>query len=535
MENTQTFDLRSLLSFNPEGGIIKFMGHRVLLFDAVAMGLLRRELFDRLGVSAARNVLTRLGYAHGWLAADHLSAEWPDLLGDPRFGPALHMLQGLVSISEFNFNVGNELHHTTCTWHDSYEAEQHVLQFGISTEPVCWTLTGFISGYTSRTLGRELYCIEHKCVGKGDAYCSVEARLIEDWGPEIHDHLPFFREKTIDGILEDVTAKLRKAERRLIQLKKTLDTDIYSSGIIANSSVMRDTLSLAKRAAKVDSFVMLTGETGSGKELIARLIHDESARSSRPFVSASCSAVSPSLLESEFFGHARGAFPGADRDRAGLFEGPRGGTVFIEKIEEMPFEMQAKLLRVIQEGSVCRVGEAISRPVDFRIIAASNRDLEEDVKSGRFRSDLYYRLCVIGLTMPPLRQRVEDILPLARFFLAMMNKGSGRGVKGFSPAAVECLLRHDWPGNVRELQNVVERAVALCAGTRVELEDLPHGLRKPSFRPVVHDDIRPLREIERKYVLAVFELAKGDKKLAATKLDIGLRTLYRKLEEYGVR
>jgi two-component system response regulator HydG len=529
----EDLDLRNLITFNPKGGVIQFMGHRVLLRDAVAMGLLRRELIKSLGVSAARRILTRLGYAHGWLAADYLGSNYPDMLKDRRFGPAFHMLQGEVNVRDFKVNIDDYPGHVTCIWDDSYEAEQHILQFGVTDEPVCWTLTGYASGYSSRVEGRETYYIEHKCVGKGDAFCYIEGRPREDWGGAVDDHLLFFQEETMDGILKDVTTKLRQAERRLWQLKKFLESDIYPQGIIACSAAMRHVLNLAKRAAKVDSSVVVTGESGVGKELVARYIHDESARAGRSFVAVNCSAVTETLLESEFFGHIKGAFTGADRDRVGFFESANGGTIFLDEIGEMSLEMQTKLLRALQEKTIRRVGESKSRTVDFRVIAATNRNLGEEIEAVRFRKDLYYRLCVIELEVPPLRDRTEDILPLARFFLDKTTERMGRSINGFSPVAVEHLLFYDWPGNVRELHNVVERAVALCSGSIIQLEDLPHALWKGTPKPNSHEGILSLAEIERKYILAALELTKGDKRLAAEKLNIGLTSLYRKLKEYG--
>ncbi|MBN2033403.1 MAG: sigma-54-dependent Fis family transcriptional regulator [Deltaproteobacteria bacterium] len=526
-------DLRNLLSFNPGGGIIQLMGDRVILLDVVAMGLFRRELINSLGFSAARNILTRFGYAHGWLIADKLATNYPDLAKEPSYGPVLHMLQGVVDVKEFKSTViGDPLYHVTSIWDNSYEAEQHVLQFGIANEPVCWTLTGYVSGYSSRISGRETYCIEHKCRGKGDALCHIESRSREDWGEAIDDQLLFFQEETIDGILRDIVAKLRRSERRLSKLKKLIDSDIYPPGIIANSPAMQHVLGIAKRAAKVDSTVLITGESGVGKEMIARFIHDESSRAGRPFVAVNCSAIAETLLESEFFGHIKGAFTGADRDRVGLFEAANGGTIFLDEIGEMPTGTQTKLLRTLQEKQIRRVGESKTRPVDTKVIAATNCDLAKEIESGRFRQDLFYRLCVIELEVVPLRDRVEDILPLARFFLGKTTEKMGRPVNGFSPAAIEHLLIYNWPGNVRELHNVIERAVALCSTSQIQLEDLPKALRKGIPKPKSDDDIYPLSELERKYILATLEITKNDKRLAARKLNIGLTSLYRKLREY---
>lgn len=529
------FNLGKLLSFRPNGGILHFMGHRSLLIDVTAIGLMRKELINNFGLSVARNMLTRLGYALGWLTADNLGSEFPDLLKDPTCGPALHMMQGMVNVRDFKSNpVDDPVHNMTSIWEDSYEAEQHIIHLGISEEPVCWTLTGYVSGYISRMLGRETYCIEHRCRGRGDSLCHIESRTREDWGDEIDDHLPYFKEQTIDGVLKNVMTKLRKSERRLFQLKRLFNGDVEASGIIAGSDSMRQLLNLAKRAAKVDASVIVVGESGVGKEMIARFVHDESARAGRPFVAVNCSAITETLLESEFFGHSKGAFTGAGSDRPGLFEAADGGTLLLDEVGEMPLGMQAKLLRVLQEKEVRRVGENKSRPVDVKVIAATNRDLEKEVEAGRFRRDLYYRLCVIELEVPPLRDRVEDILPLARFFFNKAAEKIGRSISGLSTRAIEQLLLYRWPGNVRELQNSIERAVALCSGSLIQLEDLPLSLRKGLSKPNGHEDIRPLEQIERNYILAAMETTNGNKKLVAEKLNIGIASLYRKLKKYNV-
>ena len=525
-------DLRNVLSFSPTGGIMQFMGHRALLIDAVAMGLLRKELIENLGMSAARNIMTRMGYAHGWQTADNLNSEYPDLLQDVHCGPKLHMLQGLVNVTEFA-KLDDPCFTMTSTWTDSYEAEQHILHLGVADEPVCWTLTGWVSGYCSRMLGREVYCIEDRCCGKGDASCHIEIHLKEDWGETIEPHLPFFRAETIENVLKGVNTKLRHSERRLLKIKRLFDQDIHPSGIIANSKIMKQVLSFAKRVAKAESSVVVTGETGVGKEMIARVIHDESVRADRPFVAVNCSAVMETLLESEFFGHAKGSFTGADKDHPGLFEAASGGTLFLDEIGEISAGMQAKLLRTLQEKEVRRVGESRSRPVNVRIIAATNRDLDAEVKAGRFREDLYYRLRVIELQIPPLRERQEDIMHLAHFFLEKTSQAMGRNIIGFMPKVADQLLGYAWPGNVRQLQNTVEHAVALCNGKRIGVSDLPRELLSVQGKTNSPESIRPLDEVEREYILASMKMTDGDKVLASRRLGISLSTLYNKLKGYG--
>jgi DNA-binding NtrC family response regulator len=250
-------------------------------------------------------------------------------------------------------------------------------------------------------------------------------------------------------------------------------------------------------------------------------------------VAVNCAAVTESLLESELFGHAKGAFTGATHDRPGLFEAAHGGTLFLDEVGEVPASMQAKLLRVLQEREVRRVGENQSRKVDVRVVAATNRNLAAEVVAGRFRQDLYYRLRVIELKVPPLRERRDDILPLARMLLAEATERMGRRVSSFSPQAADQLMRYPWPGNVRELGNAIERAVALCEGPRVEVEDLPEEVRAapPSLLPDAGP--RTLEDMERAYILAVLARNEGNRARTAEQLDIGIATLYRKLKQYG--
>jgi transcriptional regulator with PAS, ATPase and Fis domain len=401
---------------------------------------------------------------------------------------------------------------------------------------VCWTLTGFASGYLSCANGREIYGIEDRCRGKGDAVCHLVSHSREGWGDAIRSHLPFYEKECLDAALAHVTTELKRVEQRLRARKKALGRvapALDTSGIIAQSEAMQRVLGLARRVAKVDSTVLITGESGVGKERIARLIHHESTRSARPFVAINCGAVHEGLLESELFGHARGAFTGASQDRPGLFEAANGGTLLLDEIGEVPPVMQVKLLRTLQEREVRRVGENNNRQVDVRVIAATNRDLVAAVNAGRFRQDLFYRLRVVELRVPPLRERREDILPLARVFLNEVAARTGRKATGFTSPAANQLVRYEWPGNVRELENAIERAVVLARTSRIDLDDLPEevGLALPSAH--APGDVRPLEQVERDYILAVVRANQGNKARAAEQLQIGAATLYRKLKQYG--
>jgi len=528
-------ELKRLLHFPPRGGSMQFMGHRTLLVDALAMGLLRKELIENLGTFSARNILTRMGYAHGWATADNLDQEYPDLLKDTDCGPALHMLQGYVNVAsceitwEPSFRMFNH-------WQDTYEAEQHLLHLGISHEPVCWSLSGYVSGYCSRMLGREVYCIERQCIARGDALCVNETRTREAWGDEIEPYLPFFKADTIEAVLHDVRNRLVRSEQVLRAHHHRIDdgNDFYGKTGLKSKS-MRKTLERARQIARVESSVVITGESGVGKEYVARTIHGESARAMKPFVAVNCSAITETLLESEFFGHVKGAFTGANKDRMGLIEAAKGGTLFLDEVAEISPGIQAKLLRVLQEKEIRRVGENVSRPVNVRFLAATNRNLAREVAEGRFREDLFYRLCIFELEVPPLRERAEDILPLARTFLESITKDTGKEIIGFTPEVVDALMQYEWPGNVRQLRNTVEHAAVLCEGKRIGIRDLPAGVRSRLSARAPGDTIRSVHEVEREQILSAIRLLGGNKVEAAKRLEISLSSLYKKLKKYGVK
>jgi DNA-binding NtrC family response regulator len=530
-------DLKELLHVDPAGGILRFANERVVLFDAVALGLLRRELIDTLGLTGARAVLTRFGYAHGWRTADTLRSGLPWDSDDDwkNAGGRLHTLQGLVRVEPPTIAAGADRPVGDSVWHDSYEAEQHLLHVGQADEPVCWTLTGFASGYLTRAHGRDIYCLEERCRGRGDAVCRVIGRSREEWGDTILPHLRFYESACLESALSQVTEEIKKAERRLRSKRQSVSVPRGARGeLVLESPAMERVLDTARRVAQVDSTVLLTGESGVGKERIARFIHGESARTGGPFIAINCAAVPENLLESELFGHVRGAFTGATQDRVGLFEAAGGGTLLLDEIGEVPPAMQVKLLRVLQERQVRRVGENRSRAVDARVIAATNKDLVEEIRAARFRQDLYYRLRVVEIAIPPLRERREDILPLARTFLAAIAARIDRKTTGFTPAAAHQLLRYAWPGNVRELENAVERAVVLSRTSRIDVADLPAEVSLAVADVSTSGDVRPLAEVERDYITSVLRAVGGNRTQAAARLGIGAATLYRKLKAYGV-
>jgi DNA-binding NtrC family response regulator len=342
------------------------------------------------------------------------------------------------------------------------------------------------------------------------------------------------------GELRKVVSKALETQKLLVEnerLRQALQDRGPTGRIIGRGPALLKVIHLVNQIAPLKTTVLLSGESGVGKELIAEAIHYQSPRRDKPLVKLNCGALPEGLIESELFGHEKGAFTGAIQQRKGRFELADGGTFFLDEISEMPAATQVKFLRVLQEGEFERVGGAQTLKVDVRIIAATNRDLEAEVAAGRFRKDLFYRLHVIHLTLPPLRERVEDIPLLGLHFLDKFCLENDRPPMGFSPGAMRALKSHAWPGNVRELQNVVERSVALTTGNMVELEDLPDeiGQHSPEDDKIVLPVGASMEEIERLAILQTLKKTGGDKELAARLLGIGLATLYRRLKEMDAK
>jgi two-component system, NtrC family, response regulator AtoC len=324
------------------------------------------------------------------------------------------------------------------------------------------------------------------------------------------------------------------------RLRRAVEAGANSGALQGASDAMKKVYDLLARVAESDASVLITGESGTGKEVVARQIHDRSRRKNGPFVAINCAAMPETLLESELFGHTKGAFTDAKADKQGLFVQASGGTLFLDEIGDMPLGLQPKILRALQERRVRPVGGSAELPFDARVVAATNRDLESAVDERRFREDLFYRINVIHIQLPPLRARGNDVLLLAQHFLETFAAVSNKKVVGLSTAAAEKLLAYHWPGNVRELANSIERAVALTHFERIAVEDLPEKIRDYRQSHVIvasedGSDLVPMEEVERRYVLRVLEAVAGNKTLAAQILGFDRKTLYRKLERYGVK
>jgi len=366
------------------------------------------------------------------------------------------------------------------------------------------------------------------------AYGSLET-AIEALRLGAHDYLtkPINLEALIRKVNLLIGHQATLAENRF--LRAALEIDVPDSGLIGSSTAIQTIHRLIAKVATTDSTVLICGETGTGKELAARAVHRASPRHVRPFVAINCGSIPEALLESELFGHVRGAFTGADRDKRGLFEVADGGTIFLDEIGEMPSSLQPKILRALENREIMRVGSTTPVRISARIVAATHRSLPKMIEEGSFRQDLYYRLNIFEIAIPPLRERPEDIRPLAAHLLERLCRSLNRSIPALEPDALRALEAYGWPGNVRELANVLERALILSDAPRVGLSDLP-GVVADEPAVAASDSLKlARREFERRHIRRVIERHQGDKRLAAEALGIDLSSLYRKLDEESVQ
>ena len=543
--------LAELLDFQPEQGIIRLHEQRVVILSAAAMGLLRKELIETLGVETARRLILRFGFADGYHDAVSLRdrSNWATPLEGLRAGVVLHRLEGIVraEIVSLDHDAASGHFEEEVVWHDSYVAEQHVHHYGNSTAPVCWSLVGYASGYASACLGQEVYFRETACVAQGAKRCSAVGKDAASWGDDVETLRFDFQgadvgpevERLRDAVhrrhveLDRRERLLDRRERELNLLRERVARHAASKNFIAESAAMQEVLEFAARVAPLDTTVLVYGESGTGKEFIVRMIHDQSPRAGAPFLSVNCAALTETLLESELFGHVRGAFTGAVRDKPGLFEVAGSGTLFLDEIGEVPSTVQAKLLRALQEREIRRVGAERNIRVNARVVAATNRDLRAAVDAGTFREDLYFRLGAFVITVPPLRDRREDIPLLVHEFLRRSAGRVKKDVKTVSAEAMTALMRYEWPGNVRELEHAIERAVILAHGTSIKVRELPPEITQKT-RQRLRGDTLDLREQERAMIERALERYGGNRRQAAEALKISTVTLWRRMKQYGL-
>ena len=463
-------DLRARVHFCPETGQIWLHEHRMLLVHAEAQALLRKELIDTLGMDRAQGLLTRMGYASGVRDAElaRIRAQNSSDIEAFMTGPQLHTLEGIVRVTPIELELDRVAgkFYGEFLWENSWEGQWHRHYYGIHTEPVCWTQIGYACGYTTAFMGRPVLYKEVECVGMGHNNCRIVGKPIEEW-EDASEHKHFFNRESIADQLFDLQTQVVQL-RTSIGEKEKLPTDM-----VGNSPSFRAAYELLKQAANNRITVLLLGETGVGKEMFARSLHDMGPRRHAPFVAINCAAIPHDLVESELFGVEKGAYTGALVSRPGRFERADGGTLFLDEIGDLPLSAQSKLLRVLQEGELERLGDQRTRKINVRLVAAANCDLQQLVKERKLRSDLYYRLNAYQIDIPPLRERKEDISPLSKGFLAKYSVIHAKKLRGFTDKAKRALLTYDWPGNIRELQNMIERGVILApGGTRIEVHHL---------------------------------------------------------------
>src|SRR3990167_7836209 len=427
LQHSDFQDLSKQIRFQSLEGKIWFGEQRMLLMQVSAMGSFRRELVSILGSERAI-----------FLA-----------------GPQLHSLKGLVKAipTELDIDIETGRFYVEVEWVDSFEVEICQSELGPMADPVCWTLLGYACSYSSSFMGSEVIFKEITCRGRGDDKCRIVGKLAEEWD-DAEAFKQYFKN---DPIIEE----LYELQSQLASLRTSLQRQEGQYYGIGQSQAYSKVCQMIDKAAQGKVSVLLLGESGVGKEVIARSVHLRSARAEQPFVAVNCAAIPPDLIEAELFGVEKGAFTGALQSRMGRFERANQGTIFLDEVIELSPRAQATLLRVLQEGELERVGDNRTRKVDVRVIAATNESLSEAVKTGKFRADLFYRLNVFPVNIPPLRERLEDIPLLVEHFLKRFHSEYNKKTLGLSDLAMEACMHYPWPGNIRELENVIERGIIL--------------------------------------------------------------------------
>ncbi|MEX3634217.1 sigma 54-interacting transcriptional regulator [Paraburkholderia sp. BR14320] len=463
-------DLMSRLHFAPGDGRIWLGDQRMLLVHTGSVGVMRRELIDSLGIDAARGLLTRMSYNSGARDAELARKARPDSSITEMFavGPQLHMLEGMTVVEPVRLEIDVEKgqYYGEFIWKNCAEDEEHIRIYGIGAEPVCWTQIGYASGYTSVFIGRPVIYREVECRALGQSQCRIVGKPVEEWGDEAADDLRFMQAQSFTQGLSAAAVKREARHAPAVALlggtPPPTPTAFGDDNMVGASPGFNAVCHMIRRVASTRATVLFLGESGVGKEVCARTLHRISACSDGPFVAVNCAAIPEALVESELFGVERGGFTDATHSRPGRFERADGGTLFLDEIGILSLTAQGKLLRALQEGEIERVGDTQTRRVNVRVIAATNLDLKDEIRAGRFREDLYFRLNVFPIRVPSLRERREDLPVLLNHMLHKYRERHGRDVTGFTGRALDALLSYGWPGNIREMENLVERGVILA-------------------------------------------------------------------------
>ncbi|WP_417222839.1 sigma 54-interacting transcriptional regulator [Amphritea sp.] len=450
--------LSQQVRFQKSDGTVWFGEQRMLLMQLTSLTNFRKEQILTVGLERAKGFFMRLGYSLGQQDAElvkRLAGDLPpiELI---RTGFILDSLKGSMRVEELKLEVStkNEHFYALLQMHDSYEAEMFISELGLTDGPVCWALAGHASSFASTLLGQEIIFKEKQCRGCGDHQCLLEGRPATEW-EDYSTYRNYFKSAPIID-------ELYELQDQISVLRHKIDNSPSLGNFIGVSEGFQTVCKLANKASAGKVSVLLLGETGVGKELVAKGIHDNSPRAEQPFIAINCAAIPPDLIEAELFGVVKGAYTGATQSREGRFERANKGTIFLDEVIELSPRAQATLLRALQEGEIERVGDNQTRKVDVRVIAATNESLLQAVEEGRFRADLYYRLNVYPIDIPPLRQRREDIPMLTDHFLKKYEAFYNKKTLGLSDLASKALINYQWPGNVRELENVIERGLILA-------------------------------------------------------------------------
>jgi two-component system, NtrC family, response regulator HydG len=522
-------------------GQIHLENERMVLLHTQALAALRGELIQTLGTHRTRGLLMRMGFEGGRRDAEMARRLAPNASDEDLLliGPALHALEGVAHIkpTSLKLDIARGIFEMEANWDYSYEAELQIRDHGTNNDgPVCWMKLGYASGFASTLVGRTILFREVECMGCGNARCHVIGKTLEMWGGKAAEEVKLMQP-------DRVADQLIALQEQVSMLRHSLGNEINTGFMIGASPTFLRAYELVEKVAQSQSTVLLLGETGVGKEMFARSIHALSSRRSAPFVAVNCGALPENLVEAELFGVEKGAYTGADRSRAGRFELAKGGTIFLDELGELSASAQVKMLRVLQTGEFERIGDTRTRTAEVRIVAATNRNLTERMKEGGFRADLFFRLNGFPITIPPLRERREDILPLAAHFIRKICAREGKAITSMTDQAKEMLLAYSWPGNIRELENVIERSVILAeSGSEIDLPFMKDGpflapaspaSATPETEQISETDIArkvitgaiAIRDIEAKVIEIAVERSNGNLSEAARMIGISRRQL----------
>ena len=479
--------------FSSDEGKVWLNEQRVMLFSQAALGKFRKEVYDTIGQDRCKAFFLRLGYQLGILDGELARSSGAEMPIKDRFnlGPELHALRGMVLPELQRLVVSEKGGEFICevVWFNSYEVEICANEMGPMDEPGCWNLTGYASGYSSALLQREIFFQELECHSCGGDRCFAVGKPAAEW--DNYEQLKRYYEP--DPLLEE----LSKLQTTVEALKESLNEGDKLPNIVGSSKPFKHALEMVTKASDSKVSVLLLGETGVGKEVLARAVHITSDRADKPFIAVNCAAIPPDLIEAELFGVEKGAYTGANQSRMGRFERADTGTIMLDEVIELSPRAQATLLRVLQESEFERVGDNKVRKIDVRVVAATNEDLSVAVEQGRFRADLYYRLSAYPINIPPLRERKEDIPLFVAHFLEKYRALYNKNVLGISDRGMEMLCGYGWPGNIRELENVVERAVILAdINGVISVESMfPESALRPSEAKVLDSSGRLQNQI----------------------------------------